>query len=1042
MSHKDFLFRGDLAELDPDIAELVRHETARQARTLIMIPSESTIPQAVREAVGSSFSNIYAEGYPLDETRTMSQQEILDYAKRLPEYRRIADNRYYKGTEYANVLEALTRRRCAEVFATERYSADQLFVNVQPLSGAPANSAVYTALLKPGDTIMSMNLMFGGHLSHGAPVNRTGKTYKIVAYSIHPETEALDYEQMYALAQEHKPKILIGGYSSFPLAPDWHKYREIADSVGAILLADVAHFAGLVIAGEYPSPIGIADITTFTTHKTLGGPRGAVIITHRSDLATKLDRGVFPGEQGGPHMNQIAGLAVALRFATTEQFKELQRQTVANARRLAEKLAEHGLRIPYGGTDSHMLVVDLRTIKGKDGTALTGDMAARILDLIGVVCNRQTIPGDTSALRPSGIRLGTPWITQRGFGFAEIDELARIIAEVLFACQPYKYTDKPEGYAKIDFDVFQQARLAVRQLIDRVGIDTDATVDGYPHFSYIDDDYGAGWQTLRISGERATNFLNIALTSAVKALTDGATQPTHLLETDGRVMASGVVERIAAQEYRLHLNGNVARVAAWLRGLSDGFVLADCQDVHVRLPGPVAVVHEGAAVSHKIHDDEGYADKAYFIGMNGAHFARLGSATKPEFTWTETEEALKVTPLHGLHKQLGAKMAPFAGYDMPLWYDRVGAEHQAVRTHAGIFDVTHMGVWDVRGAGAEAFLNAITTNSVTALKVGHSHYTFFLDIHGIPFDDLMVYRLAAEHFFVVVNASNDAKNWACVNAVLQGAVLIDPHLPARRIPAQDVTLRDLRAASSGADRRVDVALQGPQSLAMLQKLGGSEADLAKVAKLPWAGITRATLGGYELIVSRTGYTGERIAFELFPHPDQAAALFAELVNLGVVPCGLAARDSLRIEAGLPLYGHELSGDLGLNPADAGMKSYVKLDKPFFVGKAAFSAREAQRAAEVVRFQLPKGSRMAHTGDPIVDERGRVVGLVTSCSVDGDGIPTGQAYVKQPYQKKDTKLAIFCGTGKAKATSLNGLQLGDKVVLPETLTVVSRFPEKK
>jgi glycine hydroxymethyltransferase len=276
----DYLFRGDLAELDPDVAELIRHETARQQRKLIMIPSESTIPQAVQQAVGSPFMNIYAEGYPLESTRTMSQQQLLDYHQRLPEYRRLGDNRYYQGTDYANVLESLTRRRAAELFANERVSADQLYVNVQPLSGAPANNAVYTALLKPGDTIMSMNLAWGGHLSHGAPANRAGKIFNVVTYGIHPETEHLDYEAMMALALEHRPKIVIGGYSSFPLAPDWQKYREIADAVGAYLLADVAHFAGLIAAGAYPSPVGIADIVTFTTHKTLQGPRGAVIITH------------------------------------------------------------------------------------------------------------------------------------------------------------------------------------------------------------------------------------------------------------------------------------------------------------------------------------------------------------------------------------------------------------------------------------------------------------------------------------------------------------------------------------------------------------------------------------------------------------------------------------------------------------------------------------------------------------------------------------------------------------------------------------------
>ena len=335
MPNQDFLFRGELEELDPDVAKLIQHETARQAQYLILIPSESTIPQAVREALSSAFHNIYAEGYPLDETRTMTQSEILDYNERLPEYRRYADKRYYKGTEYADIVEALARRRAAELFATSTYSPDQLFVNVQALSGAPANNAIYSALLNVGDTVMGLDLLHGGHLTHGSPVNRSGRNYNIVSYSVNPETERLDYDQIMALAQEHHPKMIIAGYTSYPYAPDWSKFREIADSVGAYLMADIAHVAGLVIAGDYPTPVGIADVVSFTTHKTLAGPRGAVIITHKSALASKIDRAVFPGEQGGPHINSIAALAVALRLARSEQFRDLQHQTVKNASRLA-----------------------------------------------------------------------------------------------------------------------------------------------------------------------------------------------------------------------------------------------------------------------------------------------------------------------------------------------------------------------------------------------------------------------------------------------------------------------------------------------------------------------------------------------------------------------------------------------------------------------------------------------------------------------------------------------------------------------------------
>lgn len=1044
IAKRDYLFRGALAELDPDVAELIRHETARQARTIIMVPSEATIPEAVREAVGSAFHNIYAEGYPTEKMRHMDEADILDYNSRLGDYRRYSDDRYYKGTEYANMIEALARRRVAQVFAPEGLSADDLYVNVQPLSGAPANNAVYTALLQPGDTILSMDLIEGGHLSHGAPVNRTGKQYTIISYGVHPETQHLDYERMAQLARAHQPKIIIGGYSSYPVAPDWQKYREIADEVGAILLADVAHFAGLIAAGVYPNPVGIADIVTFTTHKTLNGPRGAVIITRHKKLSSKLDRGVFPGEQGGPHVNGIAGLAVAMKFAQTDQFKQLQQQTVANARRLAARLQARGLRVCYGGvTDSHMISVDLKNIVGGDGTTLSGDMAARILDLVGIVCNRQTIPGDRSALHPSGIRLGVPWVTQRGADEAVIDRLGDIIADVLLACKPFSYTGKNGARAKIDFDLFQNARLAVRDLIDSsLGIDTDVNVDGYPHFAYIDEAYDAGWHGFNIKGKQAEAFLHNVLTSDVLALADGDSQATHLLEADGRVMATGYLYKTDHRDYNLYVEDNVARVAAWLRALSDGFVTFDHHDIYAKLPGPVDVVHLGWVHRpfNAVAAGEGIAQKPSFIGMNGEHFS-LAHDALPPFTYeAPTNGTLKHSVLYPIHEQLGAKMGEFAGYAMPLWYDKVLTEHLAVRNSAGIFDVTHMGTFEVRGAGAAEFLDAVTTNDVPRLAVGASHYTFLLDLDGIPFDDLLIYRLGADHFFLVVNASNNDKNWAWLNAVKDGTVRIDPQLPQRRLSQRDIRLRDLRDAASGADCRVDIALQGPESKQLLLRLEASDADRATIKALAWGRIARVTLDGVDVLVSRTGYTGERVAYELYPHPDHAPVLFQKLVDLGAVPCGLAARDSLRIEAGLPLYGHELAGDLRLNPADAGMENFVKLHKPFFVGKAAFIAHEQARDAAIARFRMAnKGARPAHQGDPVVDGRGRVVGLVTSCSVDSNGYQLGHVYLKREFHKRNTQLHVFAGSQRVKMRDISHTTLGDRVIVPEPITILRRFP---
>ncbi|RPJ16602.1 MAG: serine hydroxymethyltransferase, partial [Chloroflexi bacterium] len=451
----DYLFRGNLARLDRDVFDLTQLEAERQARKLILIPSESTAPMAVREALGSAFQNIYAEGYPEEETRWMSEEEILDYPARLGDYRRNGDPRYYKGVEYADVVEALARRRAAEAFAANGFTADQMYVNVQALSGAPANNAVYQGLLDIGDTVMGLNLLHGGHLSHGSSVNRSGKYYNAVHYTV-DENEKLDYDKIRAQALEARPKLLIAGYSSYSWVPDWKKFREIADEVGAYFLADISHIGGLVAAGVVPSPVGIAHVVMSTTHKSLDGPRGAVLLTTDAAIAKKIDKAVFPGEQGGPHVNVFAALALTLKLAQTKQFKQLQSQTVKNAQAMADQFKKRGLRVPFGGTDCHLVNVDVTPVKSPDGISLTGDQAARILDIVGIVVNRNTIPGDKNSRDPSGIRLGTPWITQRGFNEKATRELTDIMADVLLACAPHAVDTVRKGRArraKLDFNV-------------------------------------------------------------------------------------------------------------------------------------------------------------------------------------------------------------------------------------------------------------------------------------------------------------------------------------------------------------------------------------------------------------------------------------------------------------------------------------------------------------------------------------------------------------------------------------------------------------
>ncbi|MBN1679783.1 MAG: serine hydroxymethyltransferase, partial [Anaerolineae bacterium] len=952
---EDFLFRGSLADLDPDVAALVDLEAIRQAKRLILIPSESSVPASVREAVGSVFHNIYAEGYPAADWRDFDQSDILDLDIRLADYRRYSDARYYKGTEFADIIESLARRRAAELFATDSVSPDDLWVNVQPLSGAPANSAIYSALLEPGDTFMGLNLLHGGHLTHGSPVNRSGLVYNVVSYSVDEKTDRLNYDTIRDQALEHRPKLIIAGFTSYPYAPDWAAFRAIADEVGAYLVADVSHVSGLVAAGIFPTPVGFADVISFTTHKTLTGPRGAVLMTTDPKLGRKLDRAVFPGEQGGPHVNAIAGMAVAFKLAATEQFRALQRQIVINAQRLAEKLAEHGLHIPHGGTDTHLLLVDCKSVMGADGTPLSGDMAARILDLAGIVCNRNTIPGDTSAFRATGIRMGTPWITQRGFREPHIDRLADIIANVLKACEPFTYPmpGRKLGWrAKIDFDTFTWARHEVTRLATTAGIDyrvpdlatypkeTDAALE---HFYTVPDrpDEQDGWCTIDVYGLAAGDLLDVALTSDVMSLGDGDAQPAWILAADGEPLSRAIVHRLHENVYFLYVDQNVDRAAAWLIALSDGFVQFDPDDVYAKVPGPVSVsplntVPRLNRLGIDLDADWaaeglGYAPgKAYFIGCRGDRYSGPTLDPLPAFTWTEPDDPpLLSTTLHSLHQELGAKMVPFAGYDMPVWYTSVSAEHAATRTGAGLFDVSHMGTFEVAGAGAEVFLNAVTTNDVSALKPGQAHYSYLLGVDGIPIDDIFIYRLEPDYFLVVVNSANNDKDWAWLSGLKNGSLMADPDRPYVRMPGRDdFVLRDLRDPAVGNERRVDIALQGPASRDILLGLHGSDADKARIKRLTWAGVARVTLGGYDLVVARTGYTGERIAYELFVHPDKAPALFKDLAEGGATPCGLAARDSLRTEAGLPLYGHELAGNLGLNPADAGFGSYAKLWKPY------------------------------------------------------------------------------------------------------------------
>jgi len=833
---------------------------------------------------------------------------------------------------------------------------------------------------------------------------------------------------------------------------DWSKFKALAKEAGALLVADIAHVAGLVATGVYPSPVGIADVVVFTTHKSLCGPRGACILTTDAALARKIDRAVFPGEQGGPHVNVFAAMALSFKLNRSPQFKQLQEQIVKNATAISDRLKARGLRIPFGGTNTHLLNVDVSTIHGPDGATLSGDMAARILDLAGIVVNRNTIPGDKSALDPNGIRLGTPWITQRGFRQPEATALADILADVLLACTPFHLEGRKgeQRRAKVDFATLENAKIQVRELAEASGIDYTPTRHGYPHFWYLDD--GGGTQTspapaYRLRGEKVRSFVNFAFTSDAEALLSGQGQLTRLLTTNGPV--DGVLACLSTNEYQFTPAGQASLAAAWLRALSDAYVALDgnreeASGLLRKLPGVIEVAEE-IGQNIPISPAEPVSDtKPYAVGL-----PPLAAEPLPAFQWKQPDAPLRRTTLYDLHKSLGARMVPFAGWEMPVVYTSIVDEHLACRNAAGLFDVSHMGVYQAEGPDAAVFLDSVCGNDIGALQVGESCYTHFLDPQAQVIDDLLVYRRAEDKFLVVVNASNDEKDWAWLNAVKDGKVLVERSRPASRAFGRNVILHNLRDPGAGVEQRVDIALQGPKSREILLALGCDGPTRKRIMALKRTELCEAVVGRFDLVVSRTGYTGEKMAFELFIHPEQAPALFEALLQagapLGLKACGLGARDSLRTEAGLPLYGHEMgdgsgkSGQADLGVAEAGFGLYVKTYKPWFIGREAFLAREATRQSEVIRFRfIEKGVRVAHNGDPLLDKRGKVVGFVTSCAIDKEGLLTGQALVDFKSGEEGTQLLVYQSAPKDAGKAPAALKPGDKALLPTPVVVVSRF----
>ncbi|WP_306145179.1 serine hydroxymethyltransferase [Roseibium sp. MMSF_3412] len=407
-SHSGF-FTSTLAEIDPDIFGSVQQELGRQRHEIELIASENIVSRAVLEAQGSIFTNKYAEGYP--------------------------GKRYYGGCEFADVAETLAIERAKELFGCQ-------FANVQPNSGSQMNQAVFLALLQPGDTFMGLDLNSGGHLTHGSPVNMSGKWFNVVSYGVREDDHRLDMDEVERLAHEHKPKLILAGGTAYSRVWDWQKFREIADSIGAYLMVDMAHIAGLVAGGVHPSPVPHAHVVTSTTHKSLRGPRGGLILSNDEAIAKKVNSAVFPGLQGGPLMHVIAAKAVAFKEALQPEFKAYARAVAENAKALSEALKEQGLDIVSGGTDNHLMLVDLRPKNA------TGKVAEKALERANITCNKNGIPFDPEKpFVTSGIRLGTPAATTRGFGVAEFREVAALITEVL---DGLKAANSEEGNAAVE----------------------------------------------------------------------------------------------------------------------------------------------------------------------------------------------------------------------------------------------------------------------------------------------------------------------------------------------------------------------------------------------------------------------------------------------------------------------------------------------------------------------------------------------------------------------------------------------------------------
>ncbi len=1208
---------------DEDIARLIRLEEQRQGRKLIMIASESICPRPVKEALNSVFTNLYSEGLPSIRMDKESVVEVLDYDLQMTNHRRFADRRYYKGCEYVNLMETLAKRRICELFATHdnpkakvRFTPEEIHANVQPLSGAIGNNAIYDAFVEPGDTVMGMSLTSGGHLTHGSLANRSGMFYNIVSYTANVETGEIEWQQMEELIREHKPKMIIAGYSAYPWDIDWKKFRKMADISGAILLADVSHTAGLIAARQMNNPIEYADVVMFTTQKTMCGPRGAVILTTDIEKAKKIDLAVFPGEQSGAHQNNIAAKAVAFKIAQSDEYKALAKNIVDNAKHLEKSFRKLGLKIAYNGTQSHMVLVDLKAIPNKTGYTLTGEIAARILELCGLVANKNTIPGDDNAIHPTALRFGTTWVTQRGLGKKHMEKIAELVHRVLTNIQPFHWIGRVKsiGRGKIDLAILEEVSAEVEELEGDALREKSIRWDGYPHyFGTIDDAsqrptplYGVhedldarfvtkhGWKLpsvyssvkeeltalqkkaglidiggvgiLEVSGRRAEEFLDEAGTATILGMKKGQSRRTLFLDKDSAPLGEGLVIKLKGKKKDWHRfivithAANTERLRLWFRSLSDAYVIFDKDDVYRKIQGPVVVhdlkepedsrarktalvlrgpraqdvlakadkrlktIEDGEAWEGKAfgcrciiaHSSFGKKDlsftiltttedvetvwqklmsagkefgllpvgyqaratlrdlhgmlplsgarrlrgkalvqayrsivdfrKPYFIGQRKLlQFAQ--KSRKKKYTYKPEEREPRKSCLYDEHIKLAGKsaMVPFAGWLMPVSYGSIAEEHKAVRETAGLFDVSHMGTIEISGKYATQFLDFVTTNYVHLLYPGESQYGYILDPDGTVIDDVFTYCRSKDKYLMVANAVNAEKVLAWLQAVNSMEFVVDKDNPNADI-REPVTIKDLKDPSSGRDQLVDVALQGPRSLDIMLELAKDDMDRRRMDQMGKLEFFETKVAGIKMIVSRSGYTGEDVGFELYMHPKEAPKFWNLVLNkgekYGVKPTALGARDSTRTEAGFPLWGHELAGGNDIFPSEAGYGYFVRLHKPFFVGRQRAVSKAKDWEKQIIRFRVDeKGGRMAKVGGPILNLKGETIGQVTT-NIVVEGHQTGMAFVDHDCAEEGSRIGVFPEPRPGKKIDERSIKKGNATILSRLRTLEEQVTKLK